>query len=115
MEGNAVSIDFRPDDKAAAVRCWQQTLARSGVDDRVLAAELGMSSGHFSKISTGVQGDLLGLIFRVGARRPELRRDFVARLAEREHVDPKVVAAEDLVITAMRFLKLCGAAAVGGA
>jgi hypothetical protein len=105
-EGASVANDFQ--EKDVAVRCWTATLAHAGVDDKVLADECGMSRGYFSKISSGQQGDLLNLIYLVGRRRPELRREFVARLAEQEDTDLLTQAAEQLTSAAIRFLRLRG-------
>ncbi len=105
-EGNL--IDGSCHEKEAAVQCWTLTLEHGGVADKVLADECGMSRGYFSKISSGQQGDLLNLIYIVGRKRPELRREFIARLAEQEDTDLLTQAAEQLTTAAIRFLRLRG-------
>ena len=114
MEGNPVSTGFQHD-KVVAVRCWQEVLqlARAaGVDDEMLAAEAGMSAGYFSKVSSGQQGDLLGLSYRLRVKRPELHRAFISRLAAHEAVaNPLIVAVDEMMSAAQRVLVL---AASGG-
>jgi AraC-like DNA-binding protein len=105
-EGNEVATGFQSDGKTAAVCCWLKAVERSGISDKVLAADARMSRGHFSKVSNGVQGDLLSLVYRVGRKHPELRLDFFCRLAEAEGADPIVMAAQQLAAAALRFLTL---------
>jgi hypothetical protein len=105
-EGNEVSTGFLDSDKTVAVRCWLEAIAATGLDDKVLADEARVSRGYFSKISNGGQGDLLGLVYRVGRKRPELRLDFLCRLAEAEGADPVAIAAQHLAAAALRFLTL---------
>lgn len=105
-EGNPDGIDCQ--EKDVAVRCWTETLDHGGVADKVLASECGMSRGYFSKISSGQQGDLLALIYLVGRKRPDLRREFIARLAECEDTDLLTQATEQLTVAAIRFLRLRG-------
>ena len=112
-ERNEVSSAFQID-RDVAIRCWREVLQFGGVAHNVLAAELGMSESYFSRVSAGEQGDLLGLIYRIGERRPELRRAFVCRLHEREMADPVTVAAGDLVSAAVRFLQLRGSLVSAG-
>lgn len=100
-EGNIVSNGFQKDD---AVRCWQASIA--AVDDKVLAAECGMSRGYFSKVSSGQQGDLFDLAARLPAHRASIRADFFGRLAELERVNPLDLAAEQLTAAATRWLRL---------
>lgn len=107
-EGNEVSTGFQAREKADAVRCWQQAVDASGLDDKVLAADAGMSKGYYSKVSSGEQGDLLGLVYRLGVIHPDLRHDFICRLAEIEMADPLQRAAEQLARASMRFLMLRG-------
>lgn len=95
-------------DRAAAVRLWTDILDTCKVKRSVLAAELDMSEGYFSKVSAGVQGDLLGLVYQVGRKYPKLRRAFINGLAEIENADPLAHAAELLAVAAMRFLRLQG-------
>lgn len=105
-EGNPDASECH--DKDIPVRCWTETLDHGGVADKVLADECGMSRGYFSKVSSGQQGDLLNLIYLVGRKRPELRREFIARLAEREDTDLLTQATEQLATAAIRFLRLRG-------
>lgn len=105
-EGNKVSTGFHLGHKATAVRCWRDAVDAAGIDDKVLAADAHMSRGHYSKIATGQQGDLLGLVDKLGEHHPALREDFFARLTEAENIDPVQSAAEQLVLAATRFLRL---------
>ena len=104
-EGNEVSSGFQ-DDKSVAVRCWRDAIDRSGIDDNVLAKDARVSASYFSKVSSGEQGDLLGLAYRVGRKHPEIRLDFLLTLAEEEGADPLVVAAQQLASAALRFLTI---------
>jgi hypothetical protein len=104
-EGNEVANTFHRDDKDAAVEIWRDVVEHAGVDDGILAKECQVSAGYFSKVASGAQGCLLALVYRVGRKRPELRREFLARLAEREGLDLADIAAEQLAITAIRFLR----------
>lgn len=106
-EGNEVSTSFQRD-KDRAVRCWQETVTASGLDDKVLASEVGMTKGYYSKVANGEQGDLLGLVYRLPKERAAMRADFFARLAEVERIDVVTLAAETLVAAAIRFLKVRG-------
>lgn len=106
-EANEVATGFQAD-KADAVRCWQQAVDASGLDDKVLAADARMSKGYYSKVASGEQGDLLGLVYRLGEKHPDLRHDFFCRLAELEMADPLDRAAEQLVRASVRFLRLRG-------
>lgn len=105
-EGNSVATSCQHDDNTVAVRCWQEVT--KGVADKVLAAECAMSRGHYSKVASGMQGDLIGLVFRVGRRRPAMRKAFIALLAEHEGVDPLTAAVEQLVLASVRVLRLHG-------
>lgn len=107
-EGNEVSSGFQVADKDVAVRIWRDVVEHSGVDDKVLALECGISRSYFSKISSGEQGCLLALVYSVGQQRPELRREFLARLAEHDGLDLEAVAAEQLAVSALRYLRLRG-------
>lgn len=93
--------------KDIAVRCWQRVSAESGVDDKVLAAECGWSPGHYSKVATGVQGDLIDLVYRLPAHRSRLRATFFLRLSESEQADPLMQAGEQVIDLMSRFLRLC--------
>ena len=106
-EGNELSTSFHAG-KASAVRCWREAVDASGLDDKVLAADAGMSAGYYSKVASGEQGDLLGLVYRLGAQHPELRRDFICRLAEFEMADPFLRAVQDLHKATMRVMVLSG-------
>lgn len=108
IEGEEVATGFHVDDNAVPVRCWKQVTDTSGVADKVLADECEMSRGHYSKVASGAQGDLLGLVYRVGKRRPGMRRAFIALLAEHEGVDPVTAAAEHLLEATVRFLRVRG-------
>lgn len=102
-EGNRVSIGFQ---KEAAVRCWRQTVEHCGFQEQELADAAGVSKGYFSKVSSGQQGDLLGLIFQVGEKLPAVRRDFVSRLAEQEQIDLVSHAAEQAALAAIRLIRV---------
>lgn len=107
-EGEQVPSTRQEDVKAVAVKCWREIVDHSGVDDKVLAIDIGMTPKYYSKIAAGEQGCLLNLIYLVGRKRPELRREFIARLAEREDVDLLTQATEQLATAAIRFLRLRG-------
>lgn len=106
-EGNEVATGFQAD-KDRAVRCWIEAVDASGLDDKVLAIECGMSKGYYSKVAAGEQGDLLGLVYRLPKERASLRADFFARLAAAERVDLESAAAEQLIVAAVRFLSARG-------
>ena len=107
--GSLCSVPFQPGldlettGKSAAVACLEAAIAAHGVPRKVLADEVGMSEGHFSKVANGRQGDLLDLAYALPAA---LRADFFARLAESERLDPEAVAAVQLLYAAARFLRL---------
>lgn len=109
-EGNKVSTSFHLPQKTTAIRCWEAAVGAARLDDKVLAADARVSRGHYSKIASGSQGDLLGLIYRIGAKRPSLLKDFIVRLAEAEAVDPRAAAAEQLALAALRYLHVNGIA-----
>jgi hypothetical protein len=106
LDGATVAGSFQDVDKRVAVRIWYDVTA--AIDDKELAYDCGLSRSYYSKIASGEQGDLLGLVYRVGKKRPELRREFFVRLAEHEGVDPVSAAAEQMVVAALRFLRLRG-------
>jgi hypothetical protein len=108
-EGNKVSTSFHLSHKATAVRCWQDAVDATGLDDKVLAVDARMTPSHYSKVATGQQGDLLGLVDKLGEIHPALRADFFARLTEAQGIDPVQSAAEQLVLAATRFLRLSAA------
>lgn len=103
-EGNEVSTSFHRD---TAVRCFREALDASGVDDKVLADECGMSRGYFSKRASGQQGSLFDLAYQLPARRASIRADFFSRLAEQENLDPVTQAAEQAVMAALRLIRVC--------
>lgn len=105
-EGNKVATSFQG--KAAMVKCWQDLVDESGLQDKVLAAAAGCSKGQYSKVASGQQGDLLGLICAVGEKHPHLKREFFARCAELECIDPLAWAAEQIAKASLRFLRLRG-------
>jgi hypothetical protein len=84
---------------------WAELTA--GIDHKVLADELGVSRGYYSKVARGEQGDLLELLFRLPPHRAPLRASFFVRLAEAEACDPIVSAWEDAERAVSRFLRLC--------
>ncbi len=106
-EGKTVS-SVRKDD---AVRLWQEIVRTSGIKESVLADAVpsaspkqSMSPGYFSKVSSGQQGDLLGLVLALGETYPDLRRDFLLGLADLEEADARMRAAQQLTQAAMDFL-----------
>jgi hypothetical protein len=101
-----VASGFQHVEKRVALRIWYEVTA--AIDDKVLADDCGVSRSYYSKVASGAQGDLLDLVYRVGKKRPELRREFFVRLAEHEGVDPVSAAAEQMVVAALRFLRLRG-------
>lgn len=103
-EGNEVASGFH--DREAAVRCWRGIVETCKLQDKELADAAGMSTSYFSKVSSGQQGDLLGMVIVIGQTYPTLRRAFVLGLAEIEGGDPEVEAAEQLIHMAQRFIKL---------
>lgn len=105
-EGNKVSSSFQG--KAAIVKCWNTVTEESGLQDKELAGAAGCSKGQYSKVASGQQGDLLGLICSVAEKYPELKREFIARIAEQELIDPLALAAEQIAKASLRFLRLRG-------
>lgn len=103
-EGNVVSTSFH--EREAVLRCWREVVETCGIQEQLLADAAGMSKGYFSKVSSGQQGDLLGMILLVGRTYPDLRRAFIAGIAEIEGADPLTQAAEQLAKAAMRFVRL---------
>lgn len=104
---NAVGTDCQGKD--VAVRCWREAVAASGLADKELAADAGLTAPHYSKIANGAQGDLLGLAYRVGRVYPQLRSDFIARLAEAEAVDPRLDAIRDTFQAMYRLMRVLSA------
>jgi hypothetical protein len=115
MEGTGVSSEAtRPPtvssappaarSKADAVQIWAEVTRH--IDDKVLAAEVSMSRGYYSRVANGQQGDLLDLAYRLPAKHAGIRAAFFARLAEAEARDPFGVAVEELVIVALRVLRM---------
>lgn len=92
--------------REAALRCWRRVVDTCGLQDKALADAAGMTAPHFSKVSSGQQGDFLGMVFRIGQTYPALRRAFISGLAEIEGADPLMQAAEQLATAAMRYLRL---------
>lgn len=94
--------------KATAVHCLQAAiesfLAARQLSREYLAENLcGMSLGNFSKISNGVQGDFMDLVFN---KLPgDIKEDFVERLAEMQRVDPFVNACKHLVLAAFAVIE----------
>lgn len=107
-EGNSLDSSCRQDIRRA-VGCWRQTVTSSGLSDKEIAIDAGLTPQYYSKIASGAQGDLLGLVYRVGVAHPELRRDFVTRLAEAEAVDPMISAARDTLEACYRLMCMVGA------
>lgn len=103
-EGNEVASSCQ--EREAALRCWRDLVDTSGLQDKVLADAAGMKVPHFSKVSSGQQGDFLGMIFRIGKTYPELRSAFIERLAEIERADPLAQALEQLIHAALRVVRL---------
>jgi len=103
-EGNEVASSFH--DREAAIRCWRHIVENSGLQDKELADAAGMTPSYFSKVSAGVQGDLLGMVVQIGHTYPALRRRFIVGLAVIEGADPLAEAAEQLIAAASRFLRL---------
>jgi len=95
-----VASDFT---KERAIQLWQEVSA--AVPGKVLAAETGWSEAHYSKVSHGLQGDLMELLARLPPHRANLRADFFLRLTEAEGVHPIVVAAEEAIAAVSRFLR----------
>jgi len=93
--------------KNAALECLAAAIDGQPEPRKVLASECGMSESNFSKIARGGQGDLLGLLYLLPS---PIRKDFVRRLAETEETDPVELAAEQLTVAALRFLRLRGIA-----
>lgn len=106
LESEGLEVPRSCQDREAALSCWRRVLDRSGLQDKVIADAAGMTPAHFSRVSSGQQGDFLGMIFRIGATYPELRRAFIAGLAEIEGADPLTQAAEHLAMAALRFMRL---------
>jgi len=107
-EGNGSDVRFHVS-KVDAVRCLQAAiesfLAARGLSRDQLAEDIcGMSKGYFSKVSNGEQGDFFGLVY--GKLPGEIRQDFIERLAELESLDPFALAVEQLMVAAVRMIRL---------
>lgn len=90
--------------KADAVQIWAEVTRH--VPDKVLAIECGISRGYYSRVASGQQGDLIDLAFRLPRERAGIRAAFFTRLAEAEARDPLTTGLEELVIVALRVLRL---------
>jgi hypothetical protein len=107
--GNGLDSRFHSVTKADAVRCVQAAiesfLAARGMSRSQLAEDLcGVSTSYFSKITNGEQGDFFGFIYD---KLPgEIRQDFIERLAELERLDPFALALEQLMVAAIRMIRV---------
>jgi hypothetical protein len=109
-EGNGVATSFQVDaDTRRHARFWTDVVEGAHLQDKDLADLLGWSKGYYSKVASGQQGDLLGMVFQVGLQRPDLRRAFIAKLSDFEQLDPVAVAAEQAAIAAIRLVRACRA------
>ncbi len=91
--------------KRLAIRCLNDAIDASGVARKQLAEDCGWSEGHFSKVASGQQGELLDLAYRLPAHRAAIRSDFLNRLADLEMTDPLEEATEQLAIAAVRWFR----------
>lgn len=105
-EGNEVASCFH--DRKQAL--WRDIVDTSGLQEKVIADAAKMTPSYFSKVSSGQQGDMLGMVIVIGETFPHLRRAFIIGLADIEGSDPMVYAAEQLAIAALRFMRVHGAA-----
>lgn len=109
-EGNTVASGFQVDaDARRHARFWADVIDAAHLQDKDVSDLLGWSKGYYSKVASGQQGDLLGMVFQVGQQRPDLRRAFIAKLSDFEQLDPIAVAAEQAAIAAIRLVRACRA------
>jgi len=107
--GNGSDTRFQSVTKGDAVRCVQAAiesfLAARAKSRQWLAEDVcGVSTSYFSKITNGEQGDFFGFIYD---KLPgEIRQDFIERLAELERLDPFALAVEQLMIAAVRVMRV---------
>lgn len=107
--GNGSDTRFQSVTKADAVRCVQAAiesfLAARGMSRTQLAEDIcGVSTSYFSKITNGEQGDFFGFIYdKVPG---EIRQDFIERLAGLERLDPFALALEQLMVAAIRMIRV---------
>lgn len=101
--GKNLSTSCPPFGKDEALRLLNAAIDASAIPRKVLAEDLcGMSQGNFSKVTSGEQGDVFSLVFRLPT---DVRRDFFDRLVEADYADPLERAAEQLALAAVRFLR----------
>lgn len=106
--GNGSATGFHSATKADAVRCLQAAIesflvARHKSREWLAEDICGMSTGYFSKVTNGEQGDFFGLVY--GKLPGEIRQDFIERLAELERLDPFALALEQLMVAAFRVIR----------
>lgn len=81
---------------------------RSGIQRKVLAADLGLSESQFSRLTSGVQGFPIALLDRLPA---SIVLDYLDRMAHErgahvEREDAAVMAATRLVEAALAFVRV---------
>lgn len=106
LESEGIEVVRSCQEREAALGCWRRVMDTSGLQDKVLADAAGMTPAHFSRVSSGLQGDFLGMIFKIGKTYPALRRAFIHGLAEIENADPLAHAAEQLSLAIARFQRV---------
>lgn len=105
MEAASVVPGCQRPTKDIALEAWRAVTR--GIDDKVLAAEIGISRGHYSHVISGEKGDLIDLVYRLPPHRRELRAAFFLKLSESEEAHPLTVAGEAAVAAMTKFLTLC--------
>lgn len=106
-EGIEVPKSFQG--REQAIQCWRAVVDKSGHQDKVLAAAARMTPSYFSKVSSGQQGCLLGMVYSIGEKFPELRRAFFARLHELEAEHEPVSTIDDVAGLVREIERIVGA------
>lgn len=90
------------DGKSVALDCLNAAIDASSMQRKVLAYDCGISEAQFSRLTTGAQGFPLTLLDKLPRA---VVADFLQRMQDR-HDDPVAVAAEQLIVAGLRFIRL---------
>lgn len=116
---NAVESDFvaassrETERNRVALACLNAALdayfSAHGVKEENFALEHGMSKGNWSRMRTGLQAFPVNLLDEMPM---EVVGDFLHRMNESTQADPMTIAAEQLALAAVRYLRTARGAAV---
>jgi hypothetical protein len=100
-DGKATASAGKPD----ALQLLNDAINQSGVQRKVLATDCGLSESQFSRLTSGAQGFPIPLLDKL----PDaIRADWLNRMESRDQQDVLALAAEQLTIAAVRWLRLVG-------